>query len=250
MSDTVKQRTIFITRHGESEFNRQGRIGGNADLSPNGHRYAEELAKHFVSLGTPNLKVWTSTYIRTKNTAVHLKAEVLEHRNDLDELNVGICDGMTYEEVAAKYPEEFLKRDQDKFRYRYPKGESYEDVCKRLKVPMDELKSMDNVLLICHQAVARCFLSLWLGKKEDDMPYLSVPLHTLFKLSFENDKLVDVSTTHVPIPAIDTLRLKPQVSQSTEFQYFFFIQMFVPFSLLEYLRRTVNCRCLVYSSTT
>lgn len=30
---------------------------------------------------------------------------------------------MTYEEISEKYPEEFALRDQDKFHYRYPKGE-------------------------------------------------------------------------------------------------------------------------------
>jgi broad specificity phosphatase PhoE len=35
----------------------------------------------------------------------------------------GICEGFTYEEIAEKYPEEFAKRDQDKYHYRYPTGE-------------------------------------------------------------------------------------------------------------------------------
>ena len=35
----------------------------------------------------------------------------------------GICEGMTYEEIAEKFPEEFAKRDQDKYHYRYPTGE-------------------------------------------------------------------------------------------------------------------------------
>ena len=30
---------------------------------------------------------------------------------------------MTYEEIQERYPEEFALRDQDKYRYRYPKGE-------------------------------------------------------------------------------------------------------------------------------
>lgn len=35
----------------------------------------------------------------------------------------GICDNMTYEEIQEKYPEEFARRDQDKYHYRYPRGE-------------------------------------------------------------------------------------------------------------------------------
>ena len=35
----------------------------------------------------------------------------------------GICEGMTYDEIASKYPEEFSLRDQEKYHYRYPGGE-------------------------------------------------------------------------------------------------------------------------------
>ncbi len=35
----------------------------------------------------------------------------------------GVCEGMTYEEIAAQYPAEFAERDADKYHYRYPTGE-------------------------------------------------------------------------------------------------------------------------------
>ena len=35
----------------------------------------------------------------------------------------GVCEGLTYEEIATQYPEEFSLRDQDKYSYRYPSGE-------------------------------------------------------------------------------------------------------------------------------
>lgn len=35
----------------------------------------------------------------------------------------GVCEEMTYEEIQSHYPLEFALRDQDKYRYRYPKGE-------------------------------------------------------------------------------------------------------------------------------
>ena len=45
----------------------------------------------------------------------------------------GECEAMTYEEIQVKYPKEFAIRDQDKYHYRYPKGESYEDLVHRLE---------------------------------------------------------------------------------------------------------------------
>lgn len=35
----------------------------------------------------------------------------------------GIAEGYTYDEFRDKYLEEYLKRDQDKYHYRYPGGE-------------------------------------------------------------------------------------------------------------------------------
>lgn len=35
----------------------------------------------------------------------------------------GVCEEMMYEEIQERYPLEFALRDQDKYRYRYPKGE-------------------------------------------------------------------------------------------------------------------------------
>lgn len=45
----------------------------------------------------------------------------------------GICEGMTYEDIQVKYPEEFAQRDADKYHYRYPNGESYQDLVARLE---------------------------------------------------------------------------------------------------------------------
>jgi len=41
-------RTIYFTRHGESQFNVQGRIGGDAYLSPRGELFAKKLPSVFA----------------------------------------------------------------------------------------------------------------------------------------------------------------------------------------------------------
>lgn len=61
---------------------------------------------------------------RTIQTAEGIKAPQ-ERWKALNEIDAGICEEMTYEEISEKYPEEFALRDQDKFHYRYPKGEVY-----------------------------------------------------------------------------------------------------------------------------
>jgi 6-phosphofructo-2-kinase/fructose-2,6-biphosphatase len=74
----------------------------------------------------------------------------------LDEINAGICDGMTYEQIKLEMPGEYEARSYDKFRYRYPRGESYEDVIARLDTVVIELeRTRKPVLVIAHQAVLR-----------------------------------------------------------------------------------------------
>uniref|UniRef100_A0A3Q3NI97 6-phosphofructo-2-kinase/fructose-2,6-bisphosphatase 2 n=1 Tax=Mastacembelus armatus TaxID=205130 RepID=A0A3Q3NI97_9TELE len=95
----------------------------------------------------------------------------------------GVCEEMTYTMIEEKYPEEYDMRDQDKYNYRYPGGESYQDLVQRLEPVIMELERQGNVLVICHQAVMRCLLAYFLDKGADDLPYLKCPLHTVLKLT-------------------------------------------------------------------
>ncbi|XP_064606317.1 6-phosphofructo-2-kinase/fructose-2,6-bisphosphatase-like isoform X2 [Liolophura sinensis] len=182
MNIHVLPRTIYITRHGESQMNLTGRIGGDSELSDRGCQYADALAKFIEKEKIPNLRVWTSQLKRTIQTAKHINAPK-EHWKALNEIDAGICEGMTYEEIQEKHPEEFALRDQDKFHYRYPSGESYQDLVARLEPVIMELERQENVLVICHQAVARCLLAYFQDKNSASLPYLKVPLHTVLKLT-------------------------------------------------------------------
>lgn len=79
------------------------------------------------SSGRP-LTVWTSTLRRTIATARHLPKEY--HRlqwKALDELDAGVCDGLTYAQIKEKWPEDFRARDEDKFSYRYASSTNWGD---------------------------------------------------------------------------------------------------------------------------
>ena len=56
-------RTIFFSRHGESEYNVQERIGGDPPLTPRGRRYARAFANYMNALGTKGLLVDTSVKV-------------------------------------------------------------------------------------------------------------------------------------------------------------------------------------------
>ncbi|KAH9967908.1 bifunctional phosphatase [Russula dissimulans] len=152
----LKPRSIFFSRHGESQFNVEAKIGGDSDLSERGLRYARALPDLIRdNIGDAALTVWTSTLKRTIQTAQELPYPKLTWKS-LDELDAGVCDGMTYEEIERAYPEDFANRDDDKFNYRYRGGESYRDVVLRLEPVIMELERQENVLVVGHQAILRC----------------------------------------------------------------------------------------------
>lgn len=151
-------RTFFLTRHGQSEYNLLGKIGGDSGLTPAGLEYARRLADfardHIAHqkildpvtgeerVASRPARLWTSTLRRTKETAQFLEHPPLQHtwdngdtgewmqfrpmaRRNLDELYAGSCDGMTYKEIEQVFPDEFKRRQDDKLAYRYPRGKSF-----------------------------------------------------------------------------------------------------------------------------
>jgi broad specificity phosphatase PhoE/predicted kinase len=178
----VQPRSVWLTRHGESAFNVLGRIGGDAPLSDAGRAYAQTLARVVRERVGTGVVVWTSTLRRTVETAEILGFPYRSWRA-LDEIDAGVCDGMTYAEIAEGLPHEYEARGLDKFRYRYPRGESYQDVIQRLEPVIFELeRERAPVLVIGHQAVLRALYAYMMDRPPQECPFVSIPLHTILEL--------------------------------------------------------------------
>ncbi|EIM90533.1 bifunctional 6-phosphofructo-2-kinase/fructose-2,6-bisphosphate 2-phosphatase [Stereum hirsutum FP-91666 SS1] len=205
----LKPRSIYLSRHGESQYNVEGKIGGDAPLSDRGLAYSKALPALITdNIGDAPLTVWTSTLTRTIQTAENLPYTKLTWKS-LDELDAGVCDGMTYEEIEQAYPEDFANRDDDKFNYRYRGGESYRDVVVRLEPVIMELERQENILLIGHQAIIRCLYAYFHNLPQADLPYIKIPLHTVIKLT-PKAYGCDEERYALPIGAVDTHRPKPK----------------------------------------
>ncbi|XP_034886846.1 6-phosphofructo-2-kinase/fructose-2,6-bisphosphatase isoform X1 [Populus alba] len=178
-------RPILLTRHGESRDNVRGRIGGDTVLSDAGEIYAKKLAD-FVEKRLKSEKaasIWTSTLQRTIITASPIIGFPKIQWRALDEINAGVCDGMTYEEIKKNMPEEYEARRKDKLRYRYPRGESYLDVIQRLEPVIIELeRQRAPVVVISHQAVLRALYAYFADRPLKEIPHIEVPLHTIIEI--------------------------------------------------------------------
>ncbi|KAG2231616.1 6-phosphofructo-2-kinase-domain-containing protein [Thamnidium elegans] len=220
MNFNLNERQIFVTRHGESEDNITGRIGGDAPLSDKGKKFAKALAKFVQSqrikfacelaskeselepegqqdfakalqttakfCNSP-FTIWTSMLQRSMQTAEYFDPDDydIKHIRFLNEINSGICEGMTYQEIQQTHPSEYRSRQANKLFYRYPGmgGESYIDVIHRLQPMIVELERMtQSCLIITHRVVMRILLGYLLDWTREEMPHMMVPIHTVYEL--------------------------------------------------------------------
>ena len=177
----INRKKIYLSRHGESQYNVMNKIGGNSDLSEKGQNYAILLSNYIKEHIKQPFKLYCSTLIRTINTAKNISNNY-QICKCLDEINAGICDHKTYEEIEKLYPNDYLERQQDKLNYRYPSGESYIDLINRLKDFISNIEnSTQDIIIIAHQAILRVIYGYLMGINIEEIPHIKMPLNTLIE---------------------------------------------------------------------
>jgi broad specificity phosphatase PhoE len=197
VSDWVKG--LCLARHGETEYNRENRIGGNPRLTDKGMQQARSLAAHFRDRHISC--VVTSTLRRTRDMADILlegRPEVDRYAlTEFDEIDAGECDSMTYDEVRRLMPGVWESRRSDKYNAHYPGGESYASMKERVERGVKKALYLsgnaENLVIIGHQAVNRMILSHFLFRREEDVPYVFIPQDRYFHIvSTQSRKLVEL----------------------------------------------------------
>lgn len=151
---------IYLLRHGQTEENRKGSYYGNLDISLNTIGISQgEKAKAFFNDIKLN-RVYVSDKKRTLEMAklVIGQAEIeIIQDNRINETNFGYFEGKTYEEIKTFYPEECIRWENNWKEFVPPGGESYIELCKRVKSFMEDIKKLDcdNILICTHSGVIR-----------------------------------------------------------------------------------------------
>lgn len=157
--------TIFLARHGETEWNRVGRWQGNTDipLSDVGRAQARQLAERLRSRGIT--EIFTSDLSRARETA-EIVAELLgvtHLRSDprLRERGFGCFEGLTREECEERHAEVWARYLAD--RRTVPTGaEPQDQVVARVVAALTSVAtSVDlggHVLVVSHGAAIRSFV--------------------------------------------------------------------------------------------
>lgn len=120
---------LILIRHGETDWNVQGRFQGQIDvpLNATGQRQAALMAERLEREGHRFDAFYCSDLLRTRQTAAPASARlVLAAAPDagLREQHFGVLEGLSFDEVRARHPEllaAWLRHDPD---YALPEGES------------------------------------------------------------------------------------------------------------------------------
>lgn len=137
---------IYYVRHGETEFNRQGRLQGRRDTALNayGRRQAAEcgvllgdlfardhrLAQDFKYICSP-LKRARET-MEILRAALGLNAHDYEVDARLIEIAYGEWEGLTLHEIETRNASVLSARERDKWDFAPPGGESYSELADRI----------------------------------------------------------------------------------------------------------------------
>jgi broad specificity phosphatase PhoE/predicted kinase len=192
VTDTVKN--LFLVRHGETYFNLENRIGGDSELTENGWHQARAIAGYFDNVNIPF--IFTSTKKRTKQTAIPVQAaqkgcETISLK-EFDEIDSGICECMSYEEIREKFPAIYGARKKDKYNYIYPGGEGYMTMKNRIYTGIKKALYLsgtsDRIMIIGHRAVNRMILAHFLYRRQEDVPYIYVPQDKYYHIVATQDK--------------------------------------------------------------
>lgn len=148
---------IVFVRHGQTVENSHGKYGStDTPLSEKGREQISALKGALKDKTFRN--IYLSPLKRTIETAEILGLDGLREER-IKEINFGIFEGKSYQEINEEYPLETFLWVKDYIGYRIPEGESLMDLYNRVSAFLEEvIKNDTDVLVITHEGVIRCAL--------------------------------------------------------------------------------------------
>lgn len=175
---------LYLIRHAESYGNIRGKIISSTDfkLTEKGIVQSQRIGQKIcLELKEKPISAYCSSLARAKQTLIEIlrcigqeNAEIIE-TDLLKEMNLGLLEGMTWEERLQKYPEIDLGKKLSLLQA--PHGESYQDVKNRCKTFTEKYleKETDekNILIVSHGITLRILINFLLKRPDEDINFLN-----------------------------------------------------------------------------
>ncbi len=173
MALSTNNKRLFIARHGETVFNKAGRMQGMSAHTPltwegcvQATAMGRALAAHID--GSKNLSLYASPSGRTLQTLALITQQIghdwHDHKvdNRLREIDIGDWEGRYYLDVAAEAGD-FVDRENHLFNKTAPNGENYAQIVERMREWIGEQLFEDDMLIISHGMSARVLRGILCG---------------------------------------------------------------------------------------
>ncbi|MDO5154033.1 MAG: histidine phosphatase family protein [Eubacteriales bacterium] len=175
---------VYLIRHAESVGNIKGSLTSTTDfeLTEKGKLQAKRVGNLlYEELKGKQVAAYCSPLLRAKQTLEEILCCIGENNikitqtDDLKEMDLGILEGMPYDEQLKKYPDiDWGKRLSV---FHAPEGECYQDVKNRVQRFWNNCFSQfyegENILIVSHGITLRVLTNLLLNRPDEDVNFLN-----------------------------------------------------------------------------
>jgi broad specificity phosphatase PhoE len=192
---------FYFVRHGETDWNVEGRLQGQRDVSLNatgrlqavacGHILRNLLARE--GRGPADFEFVSSPLSRARETMELMRAalgvEATGYQLDprLMELSFGNWEGSTIAEIRARDPAGIAAREHDKWRFVPPRGESYQMLSVRIDAWRETLG--EHTIAVAHGGGARTLIALAGIAPPETAPAMNIEQGVVYEFSARRMKI-------------------------------------------------------------
>ncbi|MDH3596464.1 MAG: histidine phosphatase family protein [Rhodospirillales bacterium] len=184
---------IYLLRHGETIWNVERRLQGRKDspLTLRGISQARAVAgllrdlindpSTFTVVASPLARTWQTAVIVSQSLGLDCRAIRFEPR--LQEHHFGLWEGLTWQEIEARFPDLWEQRRADKWAFEAPGGESYARVAARVRSWLDEQSADSRLIVVGHGLAGRVLRGLYGSLPQAEVMEMLEPQGSLYRLA-------------------------------------------------------------------
>ncbi len=174
---------LYYIRHGETDWNVEGRLQGQRDIPINASGRAQAyrcgaILRDLLARESGEPDFVASPLGRAGETMERIRGvlglDPKDYRVDarLTEVSFGLWEGFTLAELATRFPDEAAARERDKWNFTPPQAESYATMSRRMRAWHDAL-TRDTVAVAHGGTLRGLIVQLGIASKEE-APFLDV----------------------------------------------------------------------------
>jgi len=201
----VMETRVFLVRHGQTVWNKQGRLQGhrNSSLTNVGKKQAEKVRGSLAQ--TTIHKAYVSSLQRAQETSqiiLHGRYTEVITADNLKEIRLGPWEGKTREETRISHPEQYKYFWNKPDKFKLDGAETYEQLQARVVRELDGIFSNEkgnHVLVVSHWIAIKVAMAYYGSVPFDQLSSVADPGNGSFSVLTQRENGVIIPDTHLKI---------------------------------------------------